>query len=159
MSGIVHPPLAGPLAVAAAHPIKVNPPYEYDGTPDKYRDWSRTVTLYLHTRKITDDEDKIITTLTYMKGGAAAVFADAYVDTNFVRIPAVPDTWAQFVAKMDDAFEDKNATKKAREQLESFPQGLKKVDVWMAEIETLFSKAGLTKEEEKIRLLKRNVGR
>jgi hypothetical protein len=51
------------------------------------------------------------------------------------------------------AFQDKNAAKKAREQLESFPQGLKKVDVWMAEIETLFSKAGLTMEEEKIRLL------
>jgi hypothetical protein len=111
-------------------------------------------------RKVTNDADRIITALSYLTEGKAAVFAETYLDeVASSSHQTVTETWPSFKAQMDEQFSDKHAANKAREQLENFAQGKKEIDVWVAEFETLLQRAGLSEEKEKIRLLERNVRR
>lgn len=60
--------------------VKVAEPDTFDGTPSLFRDWSHQVVVFLRARKVTDDDDKILTALSYMKKGNAAIWAQQYVD-------------------------------------------------------------------------------
>jgi hypothetical protein len=59
----------------------------------------------------TDDDDKILTTLSYMRGGPAAVWAMRYFDVHGAN--ATLGTWTSFVDELKAAFEDRTASKRA----------------------------------------------
>jgi hypothetical protein len=91
--------------------IKLAEPEFFDGSHQQFRDWLRQILVFVQGCKVTDDEDKIFTTLSYMKGGAATVWAQKFVDDHLTA-PTL-GTWADFVDGLKATFEDKTATWKA----------------------------------------------
>ena len=89
--------------------IKVVPPEAFDGTPLKFHDWHRQVLIYIHGKKITADDDQILVTLSYMKSGTVAAWANCFFNANLDGL----GTWAEFETQLKVAFEDKTLGCKA----------------------------------------------
>ena len=127
----------------------------FDGSHSKYRGWLRQVKIFHRGNKVADDDDKILSTLSYMKEGPAAIWAQKYADDH------LDDTslgkWTDFVKELDAAFQDHTASKKAREQVEYFTQGRQTVDEFFNHFDTLLTDARITDDGEKVRLLEKNV--
>src|SRR6185503_9985591 len=91
---------AGPstaTAVTSSNAPKINlgEPYAFDGNPLKYRTWLRQVQIYLLAKKYTEDTDKILVTLSYMKEGHASTWAQLYFDKKIAE--GKFDTWKAFL--------------------------------------------------------------
>ena len=136
--------------------LKVAEPDFFDGTHSKFRDWMRQVNLYLRGRRITADDDRIIVTLSYMKGGTASTWAGRFLDdTMGVHQPL--GTYTDFVALLKATYEDRTAGARARDRLDHFLQHDLTIDDFVNQFETLVQEAGLTDDKEKTRLLEHGV--
>jgi hypothetical protein len=136
--------------------VKVAEPDTFDGTPSLFRDWSRQIVVFLKARKVIDDSDKILTTLSYMKKGNAAIWAQQYVD-RYIQSPTM-GTWEEFTNALFARFGDRTHARKVREKLEHFPQGRITIDEYMNRFESMTADAGLDEvENEKIRLLEKGT--
>jgi hypothetical protein len=136
--------------------LKIAKPEFFDGTPGKFRDWIRQLAIYVRGNGITKDDDRILLALSYMKGGTASSWAAQYIDNNLAKPNLGP--WQTFYKELELAFEDRTATKRVREEIESFTQGRQKIDEFFNKFEMMAQDAGLaTSEVEKIRLIERNV--
>ena len=118
------------------HKSLVSPPTKYDGKKNDYDNFLRQLRLYVlgNSKVLVDDESKIITALSFMEGGYATTWANAFTDLALEKSPADWGTWKEFLEKLE--FQFGNSTKT--------------VDA-MTEIENLFQK-GMTSEEYFIRL-------
>lgn len=138
--------------------IKVAEPNEFDGSPNKYRDWLRQLLIYIRAKKITDNEEKILLALSYMKTGTASAWATHFFDQHISQPVVDFGTWDAFKVQLDSVFEDKTHGRKAREKLETFRQGNLKIDDYLSRFESLAVDAGIEKNDsELIRLLERNI--
>ena len=54
----------------------------------------------------TTDESKILTTLSYLEGGAATTFANLYYDQHLAQVVLVPGTWQDFINELNNTFTD-----------------------------------------------------
>ena len=136
--------------------IKVAEPDFFNGNPTEFRNWRRQLLIFLRAGKVDDDDDKILTALSYMKGGTATPWASRFINDNIAATTL--GTWAQFLTQLEAVFNDKTATKKARKAIEHFQQGRQGIDEFFNKFEVLAQEAGLgASEVEKIRLLERNV--
>jgi hypothetical protein len=136
--------------------IKVADPSFFDGSYSKFRTWWREVNNFIRATQITEDEARILTVLSFIRGGPAEYWANHYTDTHLAATDVIR-TWQQFSNDIKAAFQDRNQDAAAREKLEGFQQGNHAVDDFFSRFEILLSDAGLTDEKESIRLLERNV--
>ena len=143
--------------VASDPKIKLNKPPTFDGSYSKYRSWLQKVELFHRGHKITNDEQKIITTLSYMTEGPALDWCQAYTDHALTNDNF--GTWAVFKSNLDHRFKDQVTKEKTREKLETFRQERQHIDEFIANLERFFNDAELTNESEKIRILQKGVHR
>ena len=79
--------------------LKLNKPPEFDGSSKHYHSWIQKVELFIRGNKITEDEEKILITLSFMTSGPALDWCQAFADealqgTGF-------GTWAEFRDKLN----------------------------------------------------------
>ena len=136
--------------------VKVAEPDVFDGSPYKFRDWLRQLTIFIRAREIKDDEKKILIALSYMKSGTATAWANRWFDKNGTK--ASLGSWADFQTELEAAFQDKDAKRKARERLETYKQRDARIDDFISRFDSLTADAGIdSSDDEQIRLLELNV--
>ncbi|KAL5485547.1 hypothetical protein ACEPAI_8190 [Sanghuangporus weigelae] len=124
-------------------------PQEYQ-RGNNYPDFKQEIRLFiqLYPSKFKLDNDKIIFTLLYLKGGKAATWAESYVETtpvingnlNFTK------TWAEFLDQRDESFMDPSRHHKAFQKLKELHQGDDDADRFFNEFDIYRMHAGLTQE-------------
>jgi hypothetical protein len=92
-----------------------------------------------------------------MTEGSAQMFSSDYIDNVLGK--GAPETWAQFVVRLEKYFLDPDAKEKAREKLEHFRQEQKGIVEYLTQLEALFHQAELKDDYEKRRLLEKGVKR
>ena len=95
--------------------LKLGQPSTFDGNPKKARAWINNTQLYLLVNKdVYDHDDKKITfALSFMKEGAAGLWALTETKTAFTRNPPGFGTWADFHKKFNNLFILKNTREQA----------------------------------------------
>ncbi|KAL5526835.1 hypothetical protein ACEPAF_8562 [Sanghuangporus sanghuang] len=106
--------------------VHVAKPRDFDGEHD-YVDFKRELRLYIYASEseFRTNKSKIMFTLSYMKSGAAAHWAESYTsgavdedgDLKFT------DSWDAFLKKLDTSFDDPARSQKAFERLDAMYQG------------------------------------
>jgi hypothetical protein len=144
--------MAGPVP---PNKLKLAEPDNFDGSPIKYKGWLRQLELFMRGRKVTDDEDKIITALSYMNTGPATSWAENFIDDHAGGF----GTWVDFRTLLNASFTDHTETKRARDALEHLSQGRQTVDEFFGRLEALLRQAELTDDAERRRLLEKHVRR
>ena len=143
-----------PLIPAPPAPkTDAKPPDVFDGSHDKFKSWTRQVETYLIAKGIREPQARIFTTLTYMRGGTAEAWAQRYIDD----INNQAADWDIFTGLLGAAFQDRNLSRKAREELEVFSQDSKTIDDYFTQLESKFSQAGMADDVEKICILEKGV--
>lgn len=117
-------------------------PDDFDGT--EYKKFKRQIFLYLQANRkhLQDDEDKIALVLGHMKKGVAAEWAGNYMDTHQMAAVPVPESYVDFMAKLDLGFTNPNEQPDAQAKLSSLRQGSKTVEEFFLEFDTLRRLAG-----------------
>jgi hypothetical protein len=121
---------------------KAGKPSDYDGSPTRFRAWWREVNIYLRAKKIMDNEERILTTLSYMKTGLAASWADHFWDENSTK-PTL-GAWLDFEKDIKETFSTKDVAKAVRQHLEDLRQGTCMIDEFFTIFESMASDAELT---------------
>ena len=95
--------------------LKLGQPSIFDGNPKKARAWINNTQLYLLVNKDVYDHDdkKIAFTLTFMKEGAAGLWALTETKPAFTRNPPGFGTWADFLQRFNDSFILENTKEQA----------------------------------------------
>jgi len=137
--------------------IKSAHPSDFDGTYSRFRPWLREVKVKILIDKLQAEQDKILCAIQYMKKGQAAEFRDMFLDLVFAKEPLDFGTWEEFEAQLKARFTDQLHKDHVRERVEHFRQGRLPVQEFLVRIEQMFDQAELTSEEERIRILKKNV--
>ena len=90
--------------------LKLGQPSIFDGNPKKARAWINNTQLYLLVNKdvYNHDDKKITFALSFMKEGAAELWALMETEAAFVRNPPGFGTWTDFIKKFNDSFIPKN---------------------------------------------------
>jgi Retrotransposon gag protein/Zinc knuckle len=89
----------------------------------------------LGRREINDDSDKIILTLSYMKGGTAGPWADQKIQqyTNREEMPC----WEEFIGEFNSVFGDPDPAGTARYKMDKLSQGSMLADDYIAKFREL----------------------
>ena len=95
--------------------LKLGQPSIFDGNPKKARAWINNTQLYLLINKeVYDHNDKKITfALTFMKEGAAGLWALTETETAFTRNLPGFGTWANFLQRFNNSFILENTKEQA----------------------------------------------
>jgi hypothetical protein len=144
-------------APPATSGIKFNPPTVFDGSYKEFRKFLCEIELFLNGYKITENDAKIITALSYMRGQHVDEFVQKYVDDATSNNPPVWGTWNDFKNRLRDRFQNKNFSQESREKLEYFQQGKMNIDEFFTKLEILFTDGGVTTDNEKIRILEKSL--
>ena len=142
-------PSVPPPAVATADPmpshIKPATPSEFDGDRSKGRAFLNSCNLYVNLRlsEFRDDQVRIFWTLSYMKTGRAATFADRVMRENRSDNPVFA-TWQAFEDAFKDEFFPEDERTDAKMVLESarYFQGRRKLDAYIDEFMELVIRSG-----------------
>ena len=93
----------------------------FNGDLGIYHAWKRSLHLYMafNTSKFPDDETKVACALTYMTSGSANNWAQAFYESALDPVVGTLTlgTWADFLTKLDETFNDPNAQRKAMDSL------------------------------------------
>ena len=89
--------------------LKLGQPSTFDGNPKKARAWINNTQLYL----LINDDKKVTFALSFMKEGAAGLWALTETETAFTRNPLGFRTWADFLKRFNDSFILKNTREQA----------------------------------------------
>ena len=86
--------------------LKLRQPPTFDGDPTKARGWFNNAQLYLLVNKdiYNDDDRKIAFTLSFMREGAAGLWALTETEAAFKRNPPSFRTWQDFLDKFSASF-------------------------------------------------------
>ena len=95
--------------------LKLGQPSTFDGNPKKARAWINNTQLYLLVNKdVYDHNDKKVTfTLSFMKEGAARLWALTETEMAFTRNPPGFGTWADFLKRFNNSFILENTREQA----------------------------------------------
>jgi len=123
--------------------LKVAPPEQYDGSPGKAENFLSQLALYFHGKRVENDQDRVITALSYMKGGTAGSWAKLKVK-EFSRIqePEENITWEGFVAEFQEAFGDPDPASTAQFKMEQLAQGSRSADEYITAFKELKDDTG-----------------
>jgi len=118
------------------------------GTPDVFSgDSSQTETfisqllLYFHGKRVEDDFDKVITALSYMKGGTAGPWAKLKV-RELTQAESLEVTWEAFVKEFNAKFADPDSAGTARFKIGKLRQGSKTADEFITSFDELQTDTG-----------------
>ena len=115
--------------------IRIAAPDPFDGSKASLTPFLRTLALSFVAYGLRTDEQKIVFTLSYMKGGLAGPWADAYTD----RALHSDDwgTWEEFMMSLHSTFEDHDEEKTAQHRLDALRQGRKPAEEFFLEFDQL----------------------
>jgi hypothetical protein len=113
--------------------LKVAPPSDFDGTMSQTESFLSQLQLFIHGKRIQDDQDRIILALSYMKGGTAGSWAKVKVKD----LETSQQTWSEFVADIRSTFGDPDPASTARNKLSSLRQGTHTADEYVASFKEL----------------------
>ena len=109
--------MASTMTQAAPKPqeLKLGQPSIFDGNPKKARAWINNTQLYLLVNKdvYNHDDKKIAFALSFMKEGAAELWALTKTEAAFIRNPPGFGTWTDFIKKFNDLFILENTKEQA----------------------------------------------
>ena len=114
--------------------IKVATPDDFDGSSSKADTFLSQLSLYFHGKRISDDGDKVILALSYMKGGTAGPWAKLKVK-EFTKSGVC--NWDTFAAEFLETFGDPNPAGTARHKLNQLRQGNHSADEYVASFREL----------------------
>ena len=129
--------IAAPAQQANRRVNFVKEPEEFNGDPRKYVEWKRTLLAYVEnhvgipTNEPDRSRDRIVCAKSYMKGDRAGVWAQNHTATEIARLtapvaagtpPPAPETWNEFLVKLDTQYMPKTLLKDARERLRLMTQ-------------------------------------
>ena len=147
IAAIVKAVLAGTSSLGSGRADTAKP-REYSGGAD-YVDFRREVCIYLSANdgKLQSSKDKILFTLSYLKGGHAATWAENYVETYTKSgTLAIAQSWEDFLKQLDSSFDDPSRFEKAMREFEQISQGTSSAEEFFARFDIVRTKAGLTQE-------------
>jgi len=108
--------------------IKISPPEYFDGSRTKLITFERQLAIYFagHPKKFADnvpekDQNKIIFALSYMRGGRAEEWANAFIDK--AATSGNWGTWEQYRSQLEGTFRDANEALSAQHRLATMRQG------------------------------------
>ena len=133
-------------APATRNKSAVAKPREYDGGAE-FIEFRREILVYIAATPdmFPADTDKIFFTLSFMKSGTASTWAQNYVDEFTANgLLALTDTWEQFGAKLNAAFEDPNRATNALKRFRTMVQGSMTADEFFVQFDIIHSEASLT---------------
>jgi Retrotransposon gag protein/Zinc knuckle len=140
-------PPTPPAPTPNASRIKPASPSEFDGDRSKGRAFFNSVNLYIALRstEFADDQVRICWTLSFMKTGRAAIFADQIITNNRPENPVFAN-WKDFERKFIEDFYPYDEKTDALMKLESmrYFQGRRSTDVYIDEFLELTSRAKCT---------------
>jgi hypothetical protein len=141
-----------PPPMATKSSFKVDKPSSFDGTKSKYDAWKVECQLFFiaHEKDIDSDGKKIVSTLSYMKGGLAEKWKTRFVTKDMVISGYVHD-YAAFTASLDKAFTESNKEQKAMDALARIQQGKRTADEYTAEFRVLLSDSNISSDRAAIR--------
>ena len=95
--------------------LKLGQPSIFNGNPKKARAWINNTQLYLLVNKdiYNHDDKKIAFSLSFMKEGAAELWALTETEAAFIRNPPGFGTWADFIKKFNNSFILENTKEQA----------------------------------------------
>jgi len=119
--------------------IRIAAPDPFDGSKASLTPFLRTLALSFVAYGLRTDEQKIVFTLSYMKGGLAGPWADAYTD----RALHSDDwgTWEEFMTSLHSTFGDHDEEKTAQHRLDALRQGRKPAEEFFLEFDQLAQRA------------------
>jgi hypothetical protein len=102
---------------------RTSEPDAFDGEPENYKRFRRQLCLYLTAEEenLAKDQAKVLFALSYMKTGSAELWAENYVQKAIENKDW--GEWTEFLSQLDATFIDRNAERKAREQMDLLRQG------------------------------------
>jgi len=120
--------------------FKVDKPSSFDGTKSKYDAWRVECQLFFlaHEQDIDTDAKKIVSTLSYMKGGLAEKWKTRYVSIDMAK-PGYTAHYGNFTSALDKAFIETNKAQKAVDALNRLQQGKRTADEYTADFRVLLS--------------------
>lgn len=127
-------PLTTTTPASKSSGLKVAPPDDFDGSSSKAETFLSQLSLYFHGKRISEDDDRVILALSYMKGGTAGPWAKIKVK-EFSR-EGVCD-WNTFVAEFQETFGDPNPAGTARHKMNQLKQGNHTADEYVASFREL----------------------
>jgi hypothetical protein len=134
-------------------------PDVFDRRKENYHQFRRQFRLFLtvNWEEFKEKESMIWFTLSYMKGGAAELWANAYVDNALETNNW--GTWEEFLDRLAQDFGNKEEPWKALEELGRLQQGKKSAAEYFLKFEQLVSIAGIdvNRYPNTIQYIKRNV--
>jgi hypothetical protein len=140
-------PPTPPTTTSNTPKIKPASPSEFDGDRSKGRAFLNSVNLYIALRssEFPDDQIRICWTLSFMKTGRAAIFADQTITNNRPESP-VFSTWKDFERKFIEDFYPYDEKTDALMKLESrrYFQGKRSTDMYIDEFLELTTRAKCT---------------
>ena len=126
----------------------------FEGNRERFDDWWRSIKLFLKFNGVTDNDKKIITAVSRMRGGVAGHFAALVSDK--ITDPNATLTWPQFETQIKELFIDGKEKEKSEVLIENMIQGKKPIVDFLIEFTLTKNKAG-TDDQHAIFLLKKNI--
>src|ERR1700676_2656660 len=129
---------------ANAREIKICTPSPFNGEPEKLNKFLQEIGLYtrINSAIFNSDENKIIFTLSFMKGGTTAGWSESFIQTADTL--GTFGNWADFERALKTAFSPIDSEGTARTKLRHLKQGSGGLDNYIAEFRILVSKCGIT---------------
>jgi hypothetical protein len=118
-------------------------PDVFDGRKENYRRFRRQFGLFLMANRTSfkEKESMIWFVLSYMKGGEAELWANAYVDQALENNDL--GVWEDFLDKLAKDFRNKGEPRKALEELGSLQQNKRMATEYFLKLEQLADVAGV----------------
>jgi len=122
--------------------IKVAPPDVYDGTISKADTFISQLHLYFHGKRVYNGIDRVVTALSYMKGGTAGSWAKGKVKWMEGLEPGTEVDWDDFVQEFKRTFGDPNPGSTARHKMSQLRQESHSADEYVAKFRELKDETG-----------------
>jgi Zinc knuckle/Retrotransposon gag protein len=139
-------PILTPISSPPRNRLKPGLPPDFDGDRKGGRAFLNSCQLYMSlcAADFADDAAKIKWTLSYLKHGRAALFADRLLRFEARNFSPMYDTWLGFRQAFIEAFCPENEAVDARMRLESthYFQGRRSVDAYIDEFQDLVDLSG-----------------
>ena len=129
--------------------LAMAPPDVFTGDRKRFHTFGRQLALNFTARPDLygpenphHDANRILYTLSYMRGGLAEQWANQYIDQHLVPGNPSLGTWTSFCAAMGKAFEDSNTEVTTQHRLETMRQDQRPAEEFFMEFEQVFQQAG-----------------
>ena len=138
--------------VTSSKGLKIAVPDNFDGTMSKADTFLSQLALYFIGKKMTDDMEKVMFTLSYIKGGTAGPWAKLKVQEYMLK--GESQNWKEFSEDFISTFGDPDKAGTARFKMELLKQGASTADEYITsfkelQVDSEYNDAALIEKFEK----------